>query len=257
MLNMEFLNKDGVTLAYEDTKVDLPPMLLVHGCGCDHRSLAAQADFFRNSRRVVSVDLRGHGESDAPQQDYTMISFANDLVWLCDKLSLKRPVMVGHSMGGNVILELAARFPEVPSSLVMIDSVMLPPQMMLNAVQSQFTEALQGPDPLAAYQRQLLAMCLPTDRRSSQLISSLQVPQHVLASAIPNHTTNYDGAMAASACSIPVAYIYSIMPLLDLPRFQSLTPQLVIACTLGSGHFSPVEVPDQINAMIARFLTIN
>ena len=160
-------------------------------------------------------------------------------------------------MGGNVILELAARFPEVPSSLVMIDSVMLPPQMMLNAVQSQFTEGMQGPDYLAAYQQVLSAMCLPTDRRSSQLISSLRVPQHVLASAIPNHTTNYDAATAASACRIPVAYIYSIMPLLDLQRFQSLTPQLAIARTLGSGHFSPIEVPDQINAMITRFLTIN
>jgi pimeloyl-ACP methyl ester carboxylesterase len=254
---MDFLIKDGVTLAYEDTNDDLPPMLLVHGCGCDHRSLAAQAEFFRNSRRVVSVDLRGHGESDAPQQDYTMITFANDLVWLCEKLSLEKPVMVGHSMGGNVILELAARFPEVPSSLVMIDSVMLPTQMMLEAVGSQFTEGLQGPDYLAAYRGGLSAMCLPTDRRSSQLISSLQIPKHVLASAIPNHTTNYDAATAASACGIPIAYIFSIMPLLDLPRFQSLTPQLAIARTLGSGHFSPLEVPDQINAMIARFLTIN
>jgi pimeloyl-ACP methyl ester carboxylesterase len=86
---MEFLNKDGLALAYEDTKEDLPPMLLVHGCGCDHRSLIAQAEFFRTSHRVVSVDLRGHGESDAPQQDYTMTTFANDLVSLCNKLSLK------------------------------------------------------------------------------------------------------------------------------------------------------------------------
>jgi pimeloyl-ACP methyl ester carboxylesterase len=148
---MNYLNKDGVTLAYEDTNDDLPP-LLVHGCGCDHRSLAAQAEFFRNSRRVVSVDLRGHGGSDAPQQDYTMITFANDIVWLCDKLSLEKPAMVGHSMGGNVILELAARFPEVPSSLVMIDSVMLPPQMMLDTLQSQFAEE---------FARAGLPCCLP------------------------------------------------------------------------------------------------
>ncbi|HEX4169450.1 MAG TPA: hypothetical protein VHZ55_28650, partial [Bryobacteraceae bacterium] len=91
--------------------------------------------------------------------------------------------MAGHSMGGNVILELAARFPEIPSSLVMIDSVMFPPQMMLDAVQSQATEGLQEPDYLAAYQQGLSTLCLPTDRRSAQLISSLRVlntfwPQH-------------------------------------------------------------------------------
>jgi pimeloyl-ACP methyl ester carboxylesterase len=254
---MDLLNKDGVALAYEDTNTDLPTMILVHGCGCDHRSLAPQAEFFRNSHRVISVDLRGHGDSDAPHQDYTMATFADDLVWLCDKLALERPVMVGHSMGGNVILELAARYPEVPSSLVMIDSVMFPPQAMLDALQSQFAEALQGPHYLGAYQQALSAMCLPSDKQSSQLISSVQVPQHVLASALPNHTTSYDATTAASACRMPVAYIFSIMPFLDLPRFQSLTPQLVIARTLGSGHFSPIEVPDQINSMIARFMMIN
>ncbi len=253
---MDVLKKDDVALEYEDTGTDLLPMILVHGCGCDHSSLAPQAEFFRDSHRVISVDLRGHGESDAPHQDYTMAAFADDLVWLSTKLVLTRPVIVGHSMGGNVALELAARYPDIPSSLVMIDSVMLPPQGLLNTLHP-LIEALQEPHYLAAYQQTLSALCLPTDTRSAQLISSLQVRKHVLASAIPNHTTNYDAAAAASACRIPIAYILSTMPFLDLPRFQSLTTQLMIARTLGSGHFSPIEVPDQINAMIARFIMVN
>jgi pimeloyl-ACP methyl ester carboxylesterase len=255
-MSMEFLRKDGVALAYEDTGTGLPPMVLVHGCGCDHSSLAPQSEFFRNSHRVVSVDLRGHGESDAPHQDYTVPGFADDLVWICARLALTRPVMVGHSMGGNVVLELAARYPDIPSSLVMIDSVMLPPPALLDTLHP-LIEALQGPRYLAAYQQVLSALCLPTEKRSAQLISSLEVRQHVLASAVPNHTTNYDAAAAASACRLPIAYIFSIMPLLDLPRFQTLTAQLVVARTLGSGHFSPLEVPDQINAMIARFIMVN
>jgi pimeloyl-ACP methyl ester carboxylesterase len=159
-------------------------------------------------------------------------------------------------MGGNVALELAARYPDIPSSLVMIDSVMLPPQALLNTLHP-LIEALQEQHYLAAYQHALSVLCLPTDKRPAQLISSLQVRKHVLASAIPNHTTSYDAAAAASACRIPIAYILSTMPFLDLPRFQSLTTQLMIARTLGSGHFSPIEVPDQINAMIARFIMVN
>jgi pimeloyl-ACP methyl ester carboxylesterase len=256
-LNMHFLKKDNVALAYEDTNTDLPPLVLVHGCGLDHRSLTRQTKFFSRSHRVISVDLRGHGESDAPYQDYTMAAFAEDLAWLCTELTLVKPIVVGHSMGGNVALELAARYPEVLSSLVMIDSVVLPPQALLDTLPSQFAEALAGPHYLDAYRQSLSALCLPTDKQSLQLISSLDIPKHVLVSALPNHTTNYDASSAATACHVPIAYIFSIMPFLDLPRFESLTPQLVSARTLGSGHFSPVEVPDQVNAMIAQFIKVS
>ena len=98
---MQFLKKDGVALAFEDNRSNLPPILFVHGWGCDHTALAPQAEFFRRSHRVVSVDLRGHGESDAPHQDYTMAAFADDLAWLCSELALVKPIVVGHSMGGT------------------------------------------------------------------------------------------------------------------------------------------------------------
>ena len=119
---MQFLKKDNVALAYKDTRTDLPPMILVHGCGCEHSHLTSLAEFFNKSHRVVSVDLRGHGKSDTPQQDYTMSAFADDIAWFCDQLGLMKPVLVGHSMGGNVGLELTARYPDLLSSLVMIDS---------------------------------------------------------------------------------------------------------------------------------------
>jgi len=254
-MNMQFLEKEDVALAYEDTNTDLPPLVLVHGCGLDHRSLTRQTEFFSKSHRVISVDLRGHGKSDAPHQNYTMAVFADDIAWLCTELALVKPTVVGHSMGGNVALELAAGYPELVSSLVMIDSVVLPPQALLDTLPSLF-EALAGPHYLDAYRQALSAICLPTDKQSSQLIASLHVPKHVLSSALPDHTTNYDASGAATACHVPIAFVFSIMPLLDLPRFQSLTPQLVSARTLGSGHFSPVEVPDQINAMIAQFIRV-
>jgi pimeloyl-ACP methyl ester carboxylesterase len=118
---MQLIEKDGVTLAYEDINAGLPPMLLVHGWGCDHASLDAQAEFFGNSHRVVSVDLRGHGKSDGPVQDYTMAAFADDLAWRCEKLRLIKPIVIGHSMGGSIILELAASYPDVPASIVLLN----------------------------------------------------------------------------------------------------------------------------------------
>jgi pimeloyl-ACP methyl ester carboxylesterase len=64
----------------------------------------APGRLFSRSHRTVSVDLRGHGRSDAPYQDYTMAAFADDLAWLCSELGVIKPIVVGHGMGGNVAL---------------------------------------------------------------------------------------------------------------------------------------------------------
>ena len=76
--------------------------------------------------RVVSVDLRGHGQSGKPQQSYTLAAFADDLAWICNELGLDRPVIVGHSMGGAIALELAARGLEWLRGIVLLDTAVLP-----------------------------------------------------------------------------------------------------------------------------------
>lgn len=255
---MQFLKRDGVSLAYQDNESNLPPVLFVHGWGCDHTTWAAQADFFHGSHRVVCVDLRGHGESDAPRQDYSMAAFAADLAWLCSQLDLVKPIVIGHSMGGNVALELAARYPDLPASIVLIDSVILPSQEFLDSL-LPLAEALRGPHYREAYRQGLRFLCLPTDDEDlkADLVAYLpKAPQHVLLSAFMNHVTAYDASFAASGCNLPVAYIGAANPLGDVARFRSLTPHLITAQTLGSGHFSPIFVPDQISAMISRFLAI-
>ena len=78
--------------------------------------------FAGRGHRVVAVDLRGHGQSDKPHQRYTMQVFADDLAWMCDQRNLVRPVVVGHSMGGIVAFDLAARYPALPCAVVMLDA---------------------------------------------------------------------------------------------------------------------------------------
>jgi hypothetical protein len=161
--------------------------------------------------------------------------------------------MVGYSLWGHAVLEFAAQYPEIPSSIVMLDSCIFLPQVLLDGLMP-LIEALEEPHYLAAYQQALSPMCLLTDRHSRQLISSLKVAQHVLVSAVPNHMTDYDATSALIGCQSTHRYISAAKPCTDLPRFQSLRPQLVIARTLLSGHFSQLEVPDQVNGMISQFI---
>ena len=84
-------------------------------------------EYFARHGRALNAELRGHGESDKPQQGYSVEGFADDLVWLCNQQQIANPVIVGQSMGGNMALEIAARYPDLPSGLVLLNSGVLFP----------------------------------------------------------------------------------------------------------------------------------
>src|SRR5260370_8149378 len=112
---MDRLKRDDVTLAFQEAGSGALPVLLVHGWACDHSFLAPQLAFFGRAHRSVAVDLRGHGMSDAPEQNYTMAGFADDLAWLCAQINPERPVAIRHGMEANLPLELPPRHPHLPT----------------------------------------------------------------------------------------------------------------------------------------------
>ncbi|MCP5082237.1 MAG: alpha/beta fold hydrolase, partial [Alphaproteobacteria bacterium] len=119
---MPQLERESVSLFYEEAPGGAPPIVLVHGLGCDHSFMAPQFEAFAGNHRIVTIDLRGHGSSDKPQQAYTIPAFAEDLAWGLHALALEQAVVVGHSMGGAVGLELAAKRPEQLAGLVVLDT---------------------------------------------------------------------------------------------------------------------------------------
>ena len=256
---MRSVSRDGVALCYEETAGDGPPVLLVHGWCCDHSHFAPQFEHFASlGHRVVAVDLRGHGQSDKPRQDYTMQGFADDLAFLCRELDLVKPIVIGHSMGGIATFELAGRHPDVPSAIVLVDSSVAPAS---RAGFSNILELLRGSDYQAAA-RDYIAQTLfiATDdaaRRDHILAGMASAAQHVMVSAMTS-VRSYDPAPAAAAIKVPALYIAANMvPLRSDPaRLRALMPDIHYGMTVGAGHFCQLEVPDQVNAMIDRFLVV-
>ena len=60
------------------------------------------------------MDLRGHGRSDKPEGGYVMDVFADDLAWVCERIGLEKPVVIGHSMGGIVAFDPSTSPPATP-----------------------------------------------------------------------------------------------------------------------------------------------
>jgi pimeloyl-ACP methyl ester carboxylesterase len=78
-------------------------------------------------------------------------------------------------------------------------------------------------------------------------------PQHVMHSCF-HHLFSFDSESAARSCKVPTLLIDAEAPIPDRARFKELCPQLETAQTAGAGHFHQLEVPDQVNGMIERFL---
>lgn len=98
------------------------PFLLVHGLASNAQLWSGMAAALATSgHRVVAVDQRGHGLSDKVDTGFDFATLSRDLVAVMDALELHRPVVVGQSWGGNVVLELAARHPDRPAALVCVD----------------------------------------------------------------------------------------------------------------------------------------
>jgi pimeloyl-ACP methyl ester carboxylesterase len=112
---------DELALHYRDWGGEGRPLVLVHGLASTCRIWDLVAPLLARSFRVVAVDQRGHGESGKPDAGYDFATMAGDLRRFVGALGLHRPILVGHSWGGDVAVSYAHRFPGKVGGVCAID----------------------------------------------------------------------------------------------------------------------------------------
>lgn len=116
------VSQDGVPIAYEQYGAGEPTLVFVHGWSCDSRYWRAQIDHFAKKYRVVVLDLAGHGHSGLTRNRYTMQAFGQDVRAVVEAVGGKTVILVGHSMGGQVIAEAARLMPDRVIGLIGVDT---------------------------------------------------------------------------------------------------------------------------------------
>lgn len=113
---------DGIDIRFETDGAGSPALVFVHGWSCDRTYWKAQMPAFADQHRVVAVDLAGHGESGTGRPSWTMPALGGDVASVVEELGLERIVLVGHSMGGDVIVEAERLLPGRVAGLVWVDA---------------------------------------------------------------------------------------------------------------------------------------
>lgn len=117
-----YVDVDGMGLVPVDGKmVERPTLLLLHGGpGMDHATYKLGMHEMRDTAQVVMYDHRGNGRSDRRgPAEWTLDTWADDVVRLCDALGIEHPVVLGNSFGGFVAQRYLGRHPEHPSKVIL------------------------------------------------------------------------------------------------------------------------------------------
>ena len=121
MKSGHILTQDQVRIAYHEVGSGDPAIIFIHGAYSNRGGFGNQEEYFSPNHRCIAVDLRGHGESDKPDQPLTMEQHGHDVAELIKQLDLDRPVLVGQSMGGQVIISVAAFYPKLVRAVASLD----------------------------------------------------------------------------------------------------------------------------------------
>jgi len=119
----QLLSEDNVVISYDVRGKGEPALVFVHGWCCDRRYWTYQVPYFARRYRVVTIDLAGHGLSGIGRRNWTIETFGGDVDAVVEKLKIERAILIGHSMGGSVIIEAARRMPDRVVGLVGVDTL--------------------------------------------------------------------------------------------------------------------------------------
>lgn len=116
---------DGLEIQYwESGATDALPVVLLHGWASSGRMWFTLPEHLFADVRLIAPDLPGHGNSSKPQADwYSISNFRHAVLGLAAKLGVDRPVLVGHSMGGSVALDILLNETDFARAAVLINPV--------------------------------------------------------------------------------------------------------------------------------------
>ena len=246
----------GVQLAYDDQGAGKPVFVFVHGVTGNRSNFAPQASYFSRRHRVVAVDLRGHGESDKPEGPYPITAYADDIAYIIAQLELGKVVAVGHSMGGDIVLQLAVSYPDHVAAIVMLDPDQFVFPSEVRTGYEAIRKALEAGNQEPWRQQLTTYGFLPTSDRKlveDMIAVTMATPSHIAARAF-HGILQFDGKTLAEQCKVPALHLMPADPSNPPHLMSQWLPHVVNGMVVGAGHFIQLEVPEQVNAMIEGFM---
>lgn len=246
---------NGVKVHYaESGNPDGKPVLLLHGWGCTHKTLASIAAILEQKMHVYSIDFPGHGMSDEPPTIWGIEDYTSMTEQFCDMLGIDSPVLLGHSFGGRVSILFSSR--RKTSEVLLVDAAGVKPKRKPKYYLKVYTYKTlkhllpiifgkeKGGKMLDAYRGK---------RGSADYNSASPVMRGILSKVV-----NEDLKSVMPDIKSPTLLIWgendTATPISDARIMEKLIPDAGLVSFAGCGHYSFLDNPVGFRSVVKEFL---
>lgn len=248
----------GVTMAYS-VEGSGPDVIVMHGWGCDRRTVKSITDIAASNHRVITVDFPGHGESgEPPMRDDGTPWGVEDFTQLIEKLAeveaVERPILIGHSFGGRVGLLFASR--NDTDRLVLVDAAGVKPKRPLKYYWKVYSFKIA----------KWAAMTFLGKERGSRRVEAMRKGRGSddynratpMMRSVLSRVVNEDLCHVMPLIKAPTLLLWgendTATPLSDAKKMESLIPDSGLVAFPGCGHFSFLDNPGAFARVLRSFI---
>ena len=246
---------EGLKLHYSDSgHMEGKPMVLMHGWGCEIKTVASIARILEPGMRVINVDLPGHGKSDEPKEIWGVVEYTSLIEKFISVLGLKDVSLIGHSFGGRIGLLLSSRNDYV-RKLVLVDAAGIRPRRKPKYYMKVYSyKFMKHMLPLVFGKKRgsLLLEKYRGKAGSADYRNSTPVMRGIMSRCV-----NQDLKWCMPDIKAPTLLIWgaddTATPLSDAKTMEKLIPDAGLVSFEGCGHYSFLDNPGGFRAVLREF----
>lgn len=247
---------DGLKMHYSESGPEnAPAVLLMHGWGCNHSTVASIENFLNRKLHVFNVDLAGHGQSDEPSGVWGIEDYTVQMEKFIKSLDIESPILIGHSFGGRISILMASRHPEI-RKVILVDSAGIKPKRKPKYYLKVYSFKMM---------KKLLPLILGKKRGEAKIAemrnkagSADYNNSSPVMKAVMSKCVNEDLKSVMPAIKASTLLIWgdndTATPLSDAKTMEKLIPDAGLVSFPGCGHYSFLDNPSGFRAVVGEFL---
>lgn len=246
----------GVKINYTVTGQGSPALVFVHGWCCDGEVWKYQVPYFSKNHTVVTIDLGGHGQSGHNRDDWTMEMFGGDVKAVVDVLGLDKVILIGHSMGGPVIVAAERLMPEKVVALVGADTFHNIEQGYTGEQMNQIIANMERDfkNEMDKFVRNMFPASADADLVDWVAAKMVLADPNVAIGSLKSLGA-YSMIEPLSETDVPVYSISADFWPTDFEVNRKYVKSFEVKMINGVGHFVMLEAPDEFNAYLEQIIT--